>query len=89
MARTGTLAETAEYIAPNDRPAAELAKLHQLTTVCIECGAHRSRARFAGDQKPGREMECIDCGHTGRVKTNEHGGVEMLTGFRVGSGGPQ
>lgn len=80
-------AEATHYEATGEQAPSELPGLVDLTTVCTGCGSHRAVARPAEDLRPGRRLRCLDCGHGGRVKTNQYGGVTMLSGFRIISGG--
>jgi len=79
--------ETAHYEATDEKLPSELPRLIDLTTVCPGCGSHRNVSRPAEDLRPGRRLRCLDCGHGGRVKTDQYGGVTMLSGFRIMSGG--
>lgn len=81
--------------APQDRtmlatgnydPVDDLPRLAEATVVCPPCGDTDVVSQPAHDLKPGREAKCKNCGHTGRVKTNQYGRVEWIQGFNFADG---
>lgn len=81
--------------APQDRtvlatgnydPEHDLPSLTEATVVCIPCGSSEVVSQPAHDLEPSREAKCINCGHTGRVKTNKYGRMEWIQGFNLSDG---
>jgi len=86
MAQRQPAPDTTVFATGNYDPVGDLPRLSTETVICPPCGGSRVVSQPAHDLQPGREAKCLDCGHTGRVKTNEYGRVEWIQGFRFAGG---